>query len=215
MIHILVAEDIPSLAEAMKRKLQLRPDFKLEAICSNGKEVIEYLEKDSNIDLILMDIKMPEMDGIQATELINNRWPQIKIVMCTIFDDDEHIFNAILAGACGYLMKDEKPEKLYRSIYECLEGGAPMSPFIARRSLDLIKRSTAPQTNSTEDFNLTKREIEILEQLSKGLSYADIADNLFISQGTVRKHIENTYRKLKVGNKVEAIRVAEKNRIIS
>jgi DNA-binding NarL/FixJ family response regulator len=215
MIGIAIAEDIPALAEAMKKKLQIRSDFKLIHSCSNGKEMIESLHSNQNVDVILMDIKMPEMDGIEATTYIADKWPQIKIIMCTVFDDDEHIFNAILAGASGYLMKDEKPENLYKAIYEALEGGAPMSPMIARRALQLIRKGkpdTLPE--DAEDFGLTKREVELLEQLSKGLCYAAIAENLFISQGTVRKHIENIYRKLQVNNKVEAIKLAEKNKLI-
>jgi DNA-binding NarL/FixJ family response regulator len=149
------------------------------------------------------------MDGIEATKIINSRWPQIKIVMCTVFDDEDHIFQAILAGALGYMMKDESPANLFQAIDECLVGGAPMSPAIAKKSLDMLRRG-APQTQSfdAEQYNLSKREIEILEQLSRGLTYNLIADNLFISSGTVRKHIENVYRKLQVNNKVEALKVA-------
>lgn len=217
VIRIALAEDIPNLARAMKDKLALNEKFKLKHHALNGKALIEYLEQDHNIDVILMDIKMPEMNGVAATEIISKRWPHVKIVMCTIFDDDEHIFNAILAGAAGYLLKDESPQNLFRAIEECLEGGAPMSPFIAKRSLELLRKG-GPANNAevpSEDYNLTKREIEILEQLCKGLTYTAIADNLFVSPGTVRKHIENIYRKLHVNNKVEAIQLAERHRLIS
>lgn len=217
VIRIALAEDIPNLARAMKDKLALNEKFKLKHHALNGKALVEYLERDHNIDVILMDIKMPEMNGVEATEVITKRWPHIKIVMCTIFDDDEHIFNAILAGASGYLMKDESPQNLFRAIEECLEGGAPMSPFIAKRSLELLRKGGLAKNSEApaEDYNLTKREIEILEQLCKGLTYTSIADNLFVSPGTVRKHIENIYRKLQVNNKVEAIQLAEKHRLIS
>ena len=214
MIRIALAEDIPSLAEAMKRKLSMQSEFELKHTASNGKELITWLEKDHNVDLILMDIKMPVMDGVEATRLINKRWPQIKIIMCTVFDDDEHIFNAILAGASGYLMKDEPPTVLFRGIYECIEGGAPMSPLIARRSLELLRRGVPIEKAHTHDYNLSKRELEILEQLSKGLTYTIIADNLFISPNTVRKHIENIYKKLQVTNKTEAIKVAGSSGLI-
>jgi DNA-binding NarL/FixJ family response regulator len=209
MIRVAVAEDIPALASAMKAKLALNRDIHLKFLVENGQQMINRLEHDHNIDLILMDIKMPVMDGIEATKIINARWPQIKIVMCTVFDDEEHIFQAILAGASGYMMKDESPKNLFQAIDESLVGGAPMSPAIAKKSLEMLRRG-APQvaTVDTEQYNLSKREIEILEQLSRGLTYNLIADNLFISSGTVRKHIENIYRKLQVNNKVEALKVA-------
>lgn len=215
MIRIAFAEDIPSLAQAMKNKLELNTHFLLKHAAANGKELIELLEKDHNVDVILMDIKMPVMDGILATKYISNRWPQIKIVMCTVFDDDEHIFQAILAGAAGYLMKDESPANLFKAIEECIAGGAPMSPLIARRSLEMLRKG-APQISpdQVDHFNLSKREVEILEQLSKGLTYTVIADNLFISPGTVRKHIENIYRKLQVSNKTEALKIAGKSGLI-
>jgi len=217
VIRIALAEDIPNLAKAMEEKLVLNPNFKLKHKALNGKTLIAYLEEDHNIDLILMDIKMPEMNGIDATAIISKRWPHIKIIMCTIFDDDEHIFNAIVSGADGYLLKDEPPHKLFYAIEDCLNGGAPMSPFIAKRSLELLRKGGLGNLSNrkAEDYNLTKREIEIVEQLSKGLTYSLIADNLFISSGTVRKHIENIYRKLQVNNKVEAIQLAEKHRLIS
>lgn len=215
MIGIAIAEDIATLAEAMKKKLSLHKDFKVVHVCGNGRQLIDKLNENQHVDVILMDIKMPEMDGIEATAYISNKWPQIKIIMCTVFDDDEHIFNAILAGASGYLMKDERPDNLFRAIHESMEGGAPMSPQIARRSLQLIRSGKKPEmVENTENYNLTSREIEILEHLSKGLNYASIAENLYISQGTVRKHIENIYKKLQVGNKVEAIKLAEKNKLI-
>lgn len=209
MIRVALAEDLPALASAMKSKLALNKDIQLKYMVENGQQLVNRLALDHNIDVILMDIKMPVMDGIAATQVINARWPQIKIVMCTVFDDEEHIFQAILAGASGYLMKDESPKNLFQALDECLMGGAPMSPAIAKKSLDMLRRGTHQKsTQDGDQYNLSKREIEILDQLSRGLTYNLIADNLFISSGTVRKHIENIYRKLQVNNKVEALKVA-------
>ena len=130
--------------------------------------------------------------------------------MSTVFDDEHYIFDAIMAGASGYLMKEEPPAKIHRSIYEALEGGAPMSPAIARKSLEIMRKGKPSEEKTpSEDYNLTNRETEMLEHLAKGLSYEQIADNLFISYGTVRKHIENVYKKLKVHNKVEAVQKAQ------
>ncbi len=162
-----------------------------------------------------MDINMPEMDGIEATQKISERWPHIKIIMSTIFDDDEHLINAIRAGAGGYLMKDEPPAKIHKSIYNIMEGGAPMSSGIASRVLKLLKDGgKTDEQRVSETFNLTEREIEVLLHLSKGLSYEQIADNLCISYGTIRKHVENIYRKLQVNNKTEAISKAGKNKLL-
>lgn len=210
MIRIAIAEDITRIAETLKEKVELAPDFKVQFIASNGKEMIQMLQKNHNVDVILMDINMPEQNGIDTTKQVITRWPNIKIVMSTVFDDEHYIFDAIMAGASGYLMKDEPPAKIHRSIYEALEGGAPMSPAIARKSLEIMRKGKPSEEKiPSEDYNLTNRETEMLEHLAKGLSYEQIADNLFISYGTVRKHIENVYKKLKVHNKVEAVQKAQ------
>lgn len=206
MIRIAIAEDLPKLAEALKKKVELGEEFTVKTIAENGKQLVEYLNKDHHIDVILMDIKMPEMNGIQATEYVANRWPNIQIIMCTVFSDEHYIFDAIMMGATGYMLKDEPPAKIHRSIYEAMEGGAPMSKEIAAKALRLIRNGKPKQEQSlAEKYGLTSREIEVLEHLSRGNSYENIADNLFISYGTVRKHVENCYRKLRVHGKVEAI----------
>jgi len=215
MIQIAIVEDITRIAEALKAKILLSPDFKLKFIAPNGAEIVNLLERDHNVDVIIMDINMPVMNGIEATTLISQRWPQIKIVMSSVFDDEQNLFDAMMAGACGYLLKDEVPQKIHRSIFEALEGGMPMSAMIAKKALQLIRRS-APieQEKSSIDYHLTERETEVLEQLSKGLTYDQIAENLFISYGTVRKHVENIYRKLGVNNRTGAIDTAQKGGIL-
>lgn len=204
MIRIAIAEDISRLAETLKNKIELLPDFEVKFIAANGKELINELNKNHNVDVIFMDINMPVMNGVEATKAVCMRWPNIKLIISSVYDDEDNIFDAILAGAAGYLLKDERPEELHRAIYQVLKGGVPMSPIVARKSLNLI-RNGVPKTKEKIDYGLTPRETEILEHLSKGLSYEQIASNLFISNGTVRKHVENIYRKLQVNNKVEAI----------
>ncbi len=204
MIRIAIAEDNLRIAEVLKSKIELLPDFKVSFLAENGKDLIEKLRKNHQIELIFMDINMPLMNGIEATQQVSNRYPQIKIIISSIYDDEDNIFDAVLAGATGYILKDTKTEEIHRAIYEAIEGGVPMSPEIAKKSLKLIK-SGKPSHLKNIDFGLTTREIEILNHLSKGLQYDEIADNLNISKGTVRKHIENIYKKLQVNNKVEAI----------
>tara|TARA_R110002050_G_scaffold247901_2_gene385702 strand:+ start:2183 stop:2872 length:690 start_codon:yes stop_codon:yes gene_type:complete len=206
MIRIAIAEDISRLAEVLKSKIELRPEFKVCLIASSGKALIQELHKNHNIDVVFMDINMPEIDGVEATRIVCQRWPHIKVLISSVYDDEEYIFEAILAGAMGYLLKDERPEEVHRAIHQILEGGVPMSPLIARKSLLLIKKGPDKKEAAPMNYSLTNREQEILEHLSQGLSYEQIAINLFISYGTVRKHIENIYRKLQVNNKVDAIR---------
>jgi len=176
---------------------------------------LAILEKNHVVDLILMDIEMPKMNGIKATEIIKSKYPQIKIVIITVFDNDETIFNAIKAGADGYLLKETKAEKIYEAIGETLSGGAAMSPSIAMKTLKFLKNPVVFEDLETpEQIALSDREIEVLEQLSQGLKNQAIADNLFISFSTVKKHIENIYKKLQAHNRIELIQKAKQNKLL-
>ena len=182
---------------------------------NNGEEIVEFAKTDNTFQVILMDIEMPKMDGIKATEIIYKLKPEIKIIILTVFDDDEKIFNAIKSGASGYLLKDESVDKIVDGINVVLEGGAPMSASIASKTLQLLRRTyKIEDIISDEDFNLSKREIEILENLKLGLDYLQTAEKLFISPFTVRKHIENIYKKLQVNNKMQAVQKASAHKII-
>lgn len=211
-IRIGLAEDVPHLQIAISDTLANFENTELVFIAANGKEALEKLNN-SKVDLILMDINMPVMNGIEATASIRKKYPDVKIVMLTVFDDGDNIFNAILAGANGYLLKDSKPARLITAIEDAMEGGAPMSPDIATKALQLIRGNRTEPLPEKNDFDLTKRELEILEQLATGDTYQEIADKLFISSKTVRKHIENIYGKLQAHNKVEAISIAKKHRL--
>lgn len=212
-ITIAIAEDNSFALKACLDKLAPHREFKVVMNAFNGQELLEKIGE-HQIDLVLMDIQMPGMDGIAAAELLKKRHPALKILMLTTFDDDENIFKAIMAGANGYLLKEENAESLRQSIIETLSGGAAMSAGVAMRVLNLLRNPIAVKAEETSDFGLTKREVELLVQLKNGLTYEQIATNLFISYGTVRKHIENIYHKLQVNNKVTAVDVASKNRII-
>lgn len=213
-IRIALAEDVPHLQKAISDVLANFENTELVFIAGNGRELIDQLNK-SKVDLVLMDINMPVMNGIEATAVIRKMYPELKIVMLTVFDDGDSIFNAILAGANGYLMKDSKPSQLLAAIEEAMEGGAPMSPNIATKTLQLIRGNRTEPLPEKNDFDLTKRELEILEQLATGETYQQIADKLFISSKTVRKHIENIYGKLQAHNKVEAIQIGRKHGLIA
>ncbi|MCR9171157.1 MAG: response regulator transcription factor [bacterium] len=214
MIRLAITEDNPFLAKSIQQKLEHFPnDFQLKMVARNGNEILEQLEGMRTIDVILMDIEMPEKNGIDATQIIKQKYPQIKVLMLTVFDDEENVFNAILAGANGYLLKDEPADKLYNAIHEVMSEGAPMSPLIASKALKLLRNPTAVKSKK-EEHNLTKREVEVLQQLSTGLDYNQISENLFISPATVRKHIENIYSKLHAHNKMEAVQAGRDKGIL-
>lgn len=215
MIRIAIVDDNYFLTKTIEEKLSFFPDFSVRLLAGDGVELMERLEENHNIDLILMDIEMPNMNGIEATLAVKTKYPQIRILMLTVFDNDENIFNAIKAGADGYLLKEINPKQLQQGILETLNGGAAMHPSIAFKTLKLLRDPVEfGATEVQEEIKLSQREIEVLEQLSKGLNYLSIADNLILSPSTVRKHIENIYTKLQVHNKLEAVQKARTNKII-
>lgn len=214
-IKVAIVDDNSFLIKAVADKLSFFDDLNLKMTCLNGSKLLEQLSDNSNLDLILMDIEMPVLNGIETTEIVKQKFPHIKIIMLTVFDNDEHIFNAIKAGADGYLLKDINPQELYNGIKDTLNGGAAMNPSIALKTLKLLRNPSSIENKTEhETIRLTDREVQVLEQLSKGLSYSAIADNLILSVGTIRKHIENIYRKLQVHNKLEAVQKAKRNNII-
>lgn len=214
-INIAIAEDNVFLMQAIKEKLSFFDEFNIVFTALNGVALLEQLEQNRAIDLILMDIEMPKLNGIAATETVKQKYPQIKVVILTVFDDYDNIFNAIRAGANGYLLKEVNPDDLQKGIMETLNGGAAMTPIIAQKTLQLLRnpRVQAPQ-QPIEDFKLTKRETEVLEQLAQGLSNTQIATNFSRSPKTIRNHIEKIYKKLHVHSKIEAVQKAKKNYLI-
>ena len=214
-IKIAIADDNSFLLKAVLEKLSFFKDLEYKFSAINGVELLKKLNNNHNLDLILMDIEMPEMNGIKATEIVKNKYPHIKIIMLTVFDNDENIFNAIKAGADGYLLKEINAKDLHDGIVDTINGGAAMNPSIALKTLKLLRNPIEIENKEEqENIKLTTRETEVLEQLSKGLSYNLIADNLILSTGTVRKHIENIYKKLQVHNKIEAVQKAKRNNLI-
>ncbi|PIB29707.1 DNA-binding response regulator [Gaetbulibacter sp. 5U11] len=213
-MKIAIIDDNSFLISSKKEKLSFFEEIQVKYTANNGADLLEKLDKDHNLDALLMDIEMPVLNGIETTLAVKQKYPQIKIIMLTVFDNDENIFNAIKAGADGYLLKDVNPHELFNGIVDTLNGGAAMNPSIALKTLKLLRNPVDFKDVSKEEINLTNREVEVLEQLSKGLSYKVIADNLFLSPSTVRKHIENIYSKLQVHSKLEAVQKARRNNLI-
>ncbi|HOZ74934.1 MAG TPA: response regulator transcription factor [Flavobacterium sp.] len=215
MKKLVIVDDNIFLQKTILEKLAFFEDVNCKFTANDGKELLQKLEANHNIDLVLMDIEMPEMNGIEATLQVKSKYPHIKIIMLTVFDNDENIFNAIKAGADGYLLKDVNPRELYDGITETLNGGAAMNPSIAFKTLKLLRNPIDFENRiDQEDIKLTPREIDVLEQLSKGLTYTVIADNLILSPSTIRRHIENIYTKLQVHSKLEAVQKARNNNLI-
>lgn len=214
-LRIGIVDDNSFLMKAIEDKLSFFEDVSVRLKAIHGKDLLQKLLQNALLDVILMDIEMPEMNGIEATFQVKQKYPQIKIIMLTVFDNDEHIFNAIKAGADGYLLKEVSPDMLHNGILETLNGGAAMHPSIAMKTLKLLRNPIVfENVVPEEEVKLSPREIEVLEQLSKGLNYQQIAENLILSPSTIRKHIENIYTKLQVHNKLEAVQKAKDRNII-
>ena len=215
IIKTVIVDDNTFLIKAIQEKLSFFDDIQIKFTALDGSDLLTKISNNHNIDVILMDIDMPVLNGIEATEIIKNKYPHINVIMLTVFDNDENIFNAIKAGADGYLLKEVEPKTLYEGIIDTLNGGAAMNPSIALKTLKLLRNPIDLDNKKEEEIiKLSAREIDVLEQLSKGLNYINIAENLFLSPATVRKHIENIYTKLQVHNKLEAVQKAKKNNLI-
>lgn len=162
-------------------------------------------------DVVLMDINMPEFDGLYGLSKIKSLHPATEVIMYTVFQDDEKIFRSLEAGASGYLLKDTPPVKLYEAIKDVILGGAPMTPGIARRVLERFQKVPADKMS---EYKLSKRETEVVTLLAKGYTYKRIAQDTFISIDTVRGHLKNIYTKLQVNSGREAVAMVLKNKLI-
>lgn len=211
MIRVVIFEDNRSLREGLAAMIGGTTGFECTGAYPNCNHLLKNIEQ-AKPDVVLMDIEMPGINGIEAVTMIKQEYPEMKILMETIFDDDEKIFNSICAGAEGYILKHTPPAEIIESIIEIYEGGSPMTPSIANRVLKMVKNK--PVFNEAESFNLSSREREILLCLVKGMSYKMVADACFISIETVNVHIKNIYRKLQVHSKSEAVAKAIKGRIV-
>lgn len=215
MIYLAIVEDKANLRNTLEAKLNALDNFEVLFTAENGKDFLEKMmiaRKSVAPHLVLMDIDMPVMGGIETVKEGKERYPDLKILMLTIFDEDEKIFNAIKAGADGYLLKDEPIENISKVISNLLiDEGTPMSPSIARRVLKLLMNTrvetSIENTEEKNKYNLTKKEKDVLLLLVDGYEYKEIGTKMGISPNTVRIHITNIYKKLHVTSKVQAIKV--------
>ena len=200
MISIAIIEDDEDIRESLKTLIQTTEGFECDGSFADAETGLKFLT-DNPAEIVLMDIHLPVMNGIECVRQLKSVHPEMQFIMCTVFRDDDSIFSALKAGATGYLLKNDDPAKIIDAIHEIHAGGSPMTPQIARRVLESFKR---PAVNDVLHL-LTKRETEMLGLLAKGLRYKEIADKLFISTETVRKHINNIYQKLQVQSRIEAV----------
>jgi DNA-binding NarL/FixJ family response regulator len=196
-----------------------------EAICNGTEGLIccgvfvdtsdlEYKIRRSSPQVLLMDIEMPGTDGITATKQVLKQWPDIKILIQTVFEDDDKIFAAICAGASGYILKSTSPARLVEAIHEVYNGGSPMSPYIASRVLKLFQRFAPSITEGDEKYTLSGREKEILSLMVDGNNFHIIAQKAYISYETVRTHVKRIYKKLHVASASEAVVKAIRERLV-
>ena len=214
MIKLLIVDDKKINRETVKDKLRFQDSIQIIGEAANGLHFIQLLNDNSEKvlvpDVVLMDIDMPEMNGIEAIAIGSTRFPEMKFIVLTVFDDDEKIFDAIQAGANGYLLKEDSTIELVEAIKQAHEAsGAPMSPAIARKTLLWVKQNIESY-KSNNNFILSEREMEILRLITVGYDYKAIAKELFISPSTVRTHITKIYEKMHVHSKAQAIQMAHK-----
>ena len=209
-IRVLIADDHTVVRDGLAAVLARRPDITVVGEASNG---IEAVEKAAQLrpDVILMDLRMPEMDGAEAMRRIRQRDPDVRFLVLTTFDNDEYIFEAIQAGAKGYLLKDASREDLFRAVVAVYRGESLIQPAVASRVLDrfveLAQRTVPGET-------LSEREIEVLRLMARGAANKEIAAALFISESTVKTHIANIFQKLDVNDRTEAVTTALQKGII-
>lgn len=223
-IKIAIVDDKASNRLIIKDKLLHHPQIRVTLTAENGKDFLEQMKNlspNKTPEVVLMDLEMPEMDGIDAVAAGSYLYPTVKYVMLTIFDDEERIFKAIKAGAFGYLLKDESAENIAEVITQMYETGVgPISPGIAYKMLQLVQNNSVElsQKKSEEKektpFNLTDREQEILKLLVKGMLYKEIGNELQISPNTAKKHVLNIYAKLHVNSKAQALALAYEKGLI-
>ena len=214
MIRIAIVDDKMQNRNILTKKLRDNAFFHLVFTANDGEDFLyqmSKLDKDDLPHIVLMDLEMPGMGGTTAILTASSLYPEVKFVVLTIFDDDDKIFKAIKAGACGYILKEESGSVIIDMLMNLWKSGAgPISPSIAYKILQMVKDDKAELTPASQQdvFLLSIREREILQLLSEGLDYKEIADKIFISPNTVRKHTSNIYQKLHVNSKAQALRIA-------
>lgn len=219
MIKIAIVDDKRIMRVERSREISASNQIKVLFTAQNGQEFLEIMKncsKEELPEIVLMDIDMPEKNGIETVRDAKAIYPNVEFLMLTVFDDDEKIFEAVKAGASGYLLKEESSANIITFIKQVKEfRTVPMSPAIARKALRLLCSNPSIEKKQSTTTDLTPREIEVLKSLVDGLDYKEIAEQLFVSPNTVRNQISSIYQKLHVTCKVDAVKVALKSGIVN
>jgi len=204
-IRLLLVDDQRLLRDGMRILLELEPDLAVVGEASNGKEALAQYAA-LRPDVVLMDVKMPEMDGVAATRELLITHPEAKVVILTTFDDDEYVFEGIRAGALGYLLKALSGEELADAIRTVAEGGALIEPSVARKVMAEFARTSHPSAQTAEKLiePLSEREVDVLRLLANGLSNREMAGQLFLAEGTVKNYVSSAMQKLNVRDRTQA-----------
>ncbi len=205
MKKVVLVEDNKTLNDAFTDIINASENFTISGAYISAEQAIENLKEDTP-DFVLMDVQLPGINGVEATKIIKTKRPKTDIIMITVYENSETVFNALCAGATGYLTKNTTGEQLINALCEAEKGGAPMSINIAKMVVSSFKKNV--------HADLSERELEVLTLLSKGKSYRSIAEQLFISTNTIKFHIKNIYDKLQVSSKEEAINKANNQNLI-
>ena len=206
MIRVIVCDDQEIVCQGLTTILNSDPEIKVVATANDGQEVQELVVTHQP-DLVLMDLKMPEVNGIQATQKIRSSFPHIKVLVLTTYDDDEWLFDALRAGAAGYLLKDTPSNALLRAIKGTVEGETYLDPNVAGKIINKVSSSQQPPPQTT-NIQLSERETNVLQLMARGLTNADIARELYLSEGTVRNYTSALFTKLGVSDRTQAVLAA-------
>jgi DNA-binding NarL/FixJ family response regulator len=205
-MKVIICDDQAIVRDGLEMLLKLEPDIDIVGLAEDGAAAVEMVAKERP-DLVLMDLKMPVMNGVEATRQIRTKCPEVKVLVLTTYDNDEWVFDAVKAGASGYLLKDTPRDQVVKAIRGTVTGKTYVDPSVAGKVLRQVSsRQTQPATLITS--KLTDREIEVLSLIAQGLSNADISERLFLSEGTVRNHVSSILAKLEVSDRTQAAVIA-------
>ena len=213
MIKVLIADDQEIVCEGLKRILQSDPDIKVIGIANNGQQALDLINHQTP-DIVLMDLQMPIMNGVQAIRQLRKTYPDLPVLVLTTYMDDKWLFDAIRAGATGYLLKDRPRHELLEAIKGMVSGEAYLDPSVAKKVLNQVASAPEP-IQFDESIEISERERDILTLLVEGLSNAEIAQRLFLSEGTVRNYLSSLFVKLEVSDRTQAVVVALRRGLVS
>ncbi|GAB1157943.1 response regulator transcription factor [Paenibacillus illinoisensis] len=205
-IRLILTDDDSFIRESLKVLLGLDPGIIVTGTASNGREALELLESGTAADVVLMDIRMPDCNGVEGTRIIKSRFPDMRVLMLTTFDDDEYIIQALQNGASGYLLKNVPPDRIIQGIKTVHNGDMLIHPDIARKLAGLLRPAAAPQSHphpTLDTYGLTRMELAVAEAISEGLSNKEIAAKLFLSEGTVKNYVTEILGKLSLRDRTQ------------